>query len=210
MDPQKAISNGGQCVSPKIQDRCWSQITIPVEQILRILRVGLSEEHRWTPSMCNSPNEYNRNLPEWRHQICTWIVEVSLTLAPLHLEYMPHSGMVHQDRIVLSIHRAGYYSLLNSILTNIIYLSFPKLLFLQVAQEFRFSIETVAVSVNYFDRLVSAHVIAHTQLQTHALACIYIASKQVSFLSRIFSCAAIWGTTPYILNTSLFYSNLIK
>ena len=95
-----------------------------------------------------------------------------------------------------------------SSLTNIMYLS--KLLFLQVAQEFRFSIETVAVSVNYFDRLVSAHVIAHTQLQTHALACIYIASKQVSFLSRIFSCAAIWGTTPYILKTSLFYSNLIK
>jgi len=124
---------------------------------------------------------------------------------------MPHrlilSGMVHQERIVLSIHRAGYYSLLNSSLTNIMYLSFPKLLFLQVAQEFRFSIETVAVSVNYFDRLVSAHVIAHTQLQTHALACIYIASKQVSFFTHV---SAIWGTTPYILNTSLFYSNLIK
>jgi hypothetical protein len=95
------------------------------------------------------------------------------------------------------------FFLLNSLgLTNIIYLS--KLLFLQVAQEFRFSIETVAVSVNYFDRLVSAHVIAHTQLQTHALACIYIASKQVSFSSRL------WGKTPSILNTSLFYSNPIK
>lgn len=93
-----------------------------------------------------------------------------------------------------------------SSLTNIMYLS--KLLFLQVAQEFRFSIETVAVSVNYFDRLVSAHVIAHTQLQTHALACIYIASKQVSFSSH--ACAAIWGKTPSILNTSLFYSNPIK
>jgi len=126
--PEKIFDlNGGPCVSQtKIQDRCWSQVTIPVEQILRILRVGLSEEHRWTPSMCNSPNEYNRNLPEWRHQICTWIVEVSLTLATLHLEYMPHrlilSGMVHQERIVLSIHRAGYYCLLNSSLTIIIYL----------------------------------------------------------------------------------------
>ena len=57
--------------------------------------------------------------------------------------------------------------------------SFSFSLLLQVAQEFRFSIETVAVSVNYFDRLVSEHVIPHTQLQTHALACIYIASKQV-------------------------------
>lgn len=62
-----------------LRDLC--EVKIPVDQILRILRVGLSEEHRWTPSMCNSPNEYNKNLPEWRHQICTWIVEVSLSLA---------------------------------------------------------------------------------------------------------------------------------
>jgi len=52
-------------------------LSVPIPDLLRILQVGLREESRWTPALCNSPNDYNRNLPEWRHQICTWIVEVS-------------------------------------------------------------------------------------------------------------------------------------
>lgn len=47
----------------------------------------------------------------------------------------------------------------------------------QVAAEFRLGEETLATSVNFFDRLLSVVVVPAAQLQTASLACLFIASK---------------------------------
>lgn len=47
----------------------------------------------------------------------------------------------------------------------------------QVAREFRLGSETVALAVNFFDRLLSAVVVPAEELQTASLACLLIASK---------------------------------
>jgi len=47
----------------------------------------------------------------------------------------------------------------------------------QVAGEFRLGEDTLALTVNFFDRLLSAVVVPSPQLQTASLACLFVAAK---------------------------------
>lgn len=47
----------------------------------------------------------------------------------------------------------------------------------QVASEFRFDIDTVAVAMNFFDRVCSKAVVEGPLVQSVALACIFLSSK---------------------------------
>lgn len=167
-------------------------------EVLRILAVALKTEERCLPAADYDLRvQRNQAMPKWRAQVVSWLKDVSHTPAALRAcGGAPRPTDPRSWRyLVVTVAKGGDIRLGGAGSTapagltwlpahlrgwRIRRVSSPRRRApvpcprLQVSAEFRYDLETLAVAVGFFDRLLSTVPLPATVVQTAALACIHI------------------------------------